>query len=67
MRLTRGVGTNAASRAKKYSGILPLALWASLRLFKIALGDFVERLEHDIRGAIPVGCFQRITNIALRR
>ena len=38
----------------KYSGILPFALRASLRLFKIAPGDFVERFEYHVRGAATV-------------
>ena len=38
---------------------------ASLRLFKIAPGDFVQRLEHDIRGAITVGRWEAVTNIPL--
>jgi hypothetical protein len=28
-------------------------------------GDKVERLKHDIRGAVAVGCFETVTNISL--
>ena len=38
---------------------LPSALRASLRLFKIAAGDFVQRLKHHVRRAIPVRCRSR--------
>ena len=30
-------------------------------------GDKVERLKHDIRGAVTVGCFETVPNIPLRR
>ena len=38
-----------------------------LRRFKIAPGDFVERLEHHVRSAIPIERFQSIMEEALGR
>ena len=43
----------------------PFALRASLRLLKIAPGDFVERLEHDIRSAVTVRGLQTVANTPL--
>ena len=43
----------------------PGAIRASLRLLKIAPGDFTQRLKHYVRRAIPVGCFEAVPNIPL--
>ena len=65
---TRCAGAGSSVASTKYSGRpAPCALRASLRRFKIAPGDFVERLEHDIRGAITVRCFETVANIPLSR
>jgi hypothetical protein len=39
--------------------ILPSALRANLRLFKIAPGDFVKRGQHDKGGSVLVRAFER--------
>ena len=49
----------------KYAGHPAFALRASLRLFKIAPGDFVEWLEDGIRRAIPVRRLQAVANTPL--
>ena len=42
--------------------ILRSALWARLRRFKIAPCDFVQWLEHDMRGAVPIRRFQSVVD-----
>ena len=50
----------------KFSGHPAFALRASRRLDKIAPGDFEQRLEQDVRGAIAVGRLKPIADRARR-
>ena len=62
---SRPKGGAQGSAPSSTPGILPCALWARLRRFKIAPDDFVQRLKHHLRRAIPVGSFETVANIPL--
>ena len=62
---SRPKGGAQGSAPSNTPGIRPFARRASLRLFKIAPGDFVQRLKHYVRRAITVGCFETVPNIPL--
>ena len=52
---------------KSIPGILPSTLWARLRRFKIAPGDFVQWLEYNMRRAISIRRLQSVVDELLGR